>query len=290
MTAVDCIWPAETTLGEAPYWCPAEKAMYWVDIDGKAILRLDVETGAQSIVPQSSEVGCIARRSNGGFVAGTNKGMMFLDRDLRATEIFSSPEEDKENTRFNDGKCDRAGRLWIGSTDVNEVSPDGALYRVNGPDEVDCVLPDVIVSNGLGWSPDDKTMYFTDSGKATIYAFDYDLASGGIENQRVFARVDNQDGFPDGLTIDAEGYVWSAHWNGGRVTRYNPNGNIDRVVHMPVPLVTSVTFGGDDLDTLYVTSARLMMSDSELVEAPLSGGLFTVATDVTGLPETPFRG
>ena len=234
----------------------------------------------------------VSRRPIDGMIrlAGTNTGLVNLDADLETTEIFAVPEAEFPNNRFNDGKCDRRGRFWIGSTDMDETEPNGALYRVNGSDDVARMLPSVIVSNGLGWSPDDRIMYFTDSGHGVIYAFDFDLDTGEIDNRRVFARVAPAEGLPDGLAVDAQGFVWSAHWNGWRLTRYDPDGRIDRVIDMPVPYVTSVAFGGDRLDQMFVTTARLRLTEAQLKEAPLSGGLFMIDAGVAGLPEVPYQG
>ena len=290
MASVECIWTAETTLGEAPTWCPNERAIYWVDIDGKAILRIDPRSGDRQRFPQHFEFGCIVKRANGGFIAGTNAGLVHLDADLASCEVFATPESGFPRNRFNDGKCDRRGRFWVGSTDMDETDPNGALYRVNGSGDVSRMLPGVIVSNGLGWSPDDKTMYFTDSGHGVIYAFDFDVDAGEIDNQREFARVAPAAGMPDGLAVDSEGCVWGAHWGGWRLTRYDPDGQIDRIIDMPVPHVTSLAFGGDCLDQMFVTTARLGLSEDQLKEAPLSGGLFRVDAGVSGLPEIPYRG
>ena len=290
MTTVECIWPAETILGEAPVWCPVEKVVYWVDIDGKTILRIDAQTGDRQVFSQAYEFGCIVKRSDGGFIAGTKAGLAFVDAALESPEIFATPETEFPKNRFNDGKCDSRGRFWVGSTDCDEIEPNGSLYRVTGSDDVTQILPDIIVSNGLGWSPDDKTMYFTDSGHGVIYAFDYDIETGDIDNKRMFARVDPSDGLSDGLTVDSEGFIWGAHWDGWRITRYAPDGRIVRTIGIPVPNVTSVAFGGDALDQLFITTARLGMSEDQLKEAPLSGGLFVVDVGVSGKPETPYMG
>lgn len=230
------------------------------------------------------------KRSDGGFIAGTKAGLAFVDAALESPEIFATPETEFPKNRFNDGKCDSRGRFWVGSTDCDEIEPNGSLYRVTGSDDVTQILPDIIVSNGLGWSPDDKTMYFTDSGHGVIYAFDYDIETGDIDNKRMFARVDPSDGLSDGLTVDSEGFIWGAHWDGWRITRYAPDGRIVRTIGIPVPNVTSVAFGGDALDQLFITTARLGMSEDQLKEAPLSGGLFVVDVGVSGKPETPYMG
>ena len=287
---VECVWPAETTLGEAPFWCPRQKVLYWVDIEGRTVLRIDPRSGHRQVFPQGYEFGCIVKRRGGGFIAGTNAGLVYLDDELEGLEIFASPEADIPDNRFNDGKCDRMGRFWVGSTDKNEKDPNGALYRVGAAGDVVRMLSGIVVANGLGWSPDDSTMYFTDSGQGEIYAFDYDLEAGLISNRRVFARVPPEDSMPDGLAVDAEGYVWSAHWGGWRITRYDPLGRVDRVVAMPVPNVTSLAFGGDHLDRMFVTTARLGLNEAQLKEAPLSGGLFEIDAGVAGCEEVSHRG
>jgi sugar lactone lactonase YvrE len=287
--AIECVWPAQSILGEAPLWCPKEKVVYWVDIEGQTIFRFDPRSGDQQVFPQAYQFGCIVKRADGGFIAGTNAGLVHLDADLKSPDIFATPEAGFPNNRFNDGKCDRRGRFWVGSTDMDETDPNGALYRVNGTGGVARLLPDVIVANGLGWSPDDRTMYFTDSGHGVIYAFDFDVETGDIDNRREFVRVDPADGMPDGLAVDAQGFVWGAHWGGWRITRYDPEGRIDRVIEMPVPQVTSLAFGGDNLDQMYVTTGRLLLTDDQLREAPLSGGLFLIDAGVAGLPEVPYQ-
>ena len=168
---------------------------------------------------------------------------------------------------------------------MDETDPNGALYWVNGTGDVTRMLPNVIVSNGLGWSPNDRTMYFTDSGHGAIYAFDFDVETGDINNRREFVRVDPADG----LAVDAQGFVWDAHWGGWRITPYDPEGRIDRVIHMPVPQVTSLAFGGDNLDQIFVTTARLLLTEDQLKEALLSGGLFVIDVGVAGLPEMPYQ-
>jgi sugar lactone lactonase YvrE len=290
MSSIECVWAANALLGEAPFWSVEEGVLHWVDIDGKMVFRYRPEKAGKETFAQDHEIGCIVPRRNGGFVAGLESGLAFLDSNLNKVEFFASPERDLPGTRFNDGKCDRRGRFWVASADRNEAEPLGALYCADGSGRVNRVLSGVIIGNGLGWSPDNRTMYFTDSGYNTIYAFDYDIETGVARNRRIFVEVDEKVGMPDGLTVDADGFVWSAHWGGWRITRYDPAGRIDRVVEMPVPNVTSLAFGGGNLNQLYITTARLGMSARAIFEAPLSGGLFVIEPDVAGLPETVFAG
>ena len=289
-TSVECLWETRTILGEAPYWCTHDKVLYWVDIDGKMIFSIDPVSGMRQEFRQDYEFGCIVKRSDGGFIAGTNEGLVHLDQALSSPDIFAVLETQYPDNRFNDGKCDRRGRFWVGSTDRNEKETTGALYRVNGSGDISQMCSEVFISNGLGWSPDNKSMYFTDSGHGTIYVFDYDIDTGEIENKSVFATVDRVNGMPDGLTVDAEGGIWSAHWGGGgRITRYDPDGQIERVIEMPVPLVTSLAFGGENLDQIFITTASLGLSETDLKEAPLSGSLFTFNVGIKGLAEIPYQ-
>ena len=285
-----CIWPAETLLGEAPFWAVDEAALYWVDIDGKLVLRYHPDTGAREVFRQDHEIGCIIPRASGGFVAGTDAGLAHVSPDLTTLDVFAAPEHDVPRTRFNDGQCDRRGRLWVASADRIETDPLAAIYRVSRDGQVSREISDIIVGNGLAWSPDNRTMYFADTGRGTIYALDYDIETGEACNQRVFKQVEEELGYPDGLTVDAEGFLWSAHWSGWRVTRYDPDGKIDRVIEMPVPNVTSLTFGGPDMRSLYVTTARLELDEAQIAAAPLSGGLFVLELGVKGLVEEPFAG
>ena len=287
--SIECVWPAEAILGEAPYWCSDEQVLYWVDIDGKTVMRFNPVTGACETFSQPCEVGNIVKRADGGFIAGVESGLALLDGDLNNLEILANPEKALPNSRFNDGKCDRQGRFWTASLDRGEELPIGSLYCVSAQNDIAKVLSGLTVPNGMGWSPDDTIMYFTDSGHSTIYAYDFDSQSAAIKNCRDFAVVDAEHGVPDGLCVDAQGYVWSAHWGGGRVTRYDPDGGVERVVDMPVQLVTSVAFGGKNLDQLFITSARYGLSDTQLADAPLSGGLFMLDPGVVGLPEVPYK-
>jgi len=284
------VWEVATELGEGPVWSQREGALYWVDIKDPRVLRFTPSTGAREAFPMPAEIGCIALRERGGLVAALRSGFHFLDLEAGTVEPIVDPEPDLPGNRFNDGKCDRQGRFWAGSADQAEQDPSGPLHRVDHHHTVTRVHSGVVIANGFGWSPDNGTMYFTDSSRQIIDAFDFDAATGAIANRRVFAAVDEADGMPDGLAVDAAGFVWSAHWAGGRITRYSPDGTVDRVIELPVPNVTSLAFGGGNLDRLFVTTARLGLSDEQLGAAPLSGGLFVLDVGVVGLPEERFRG
>jgi len=202
-------------------------------------------------------------------------------------EISQQPESGRKNARFNDGKVDPGGRFWVGTLGDDDQS---CLYRLDPDGELHTMETGIQISNGLGWSPDRKTMYYTDSPLRVIYAYDYDLGSGSITNRRDFVSVPIDEGFPDGLAVDSDGFIWSAHWDGWRISRYDPEGNIERVVYLPVQRPTSCTFGGPDLDQLFITSAWTGLSETERREQPLAGDLFLVCGDVKGQKENMFLG
>lgn len=288
--SVRCIWSGGALLGESPLWDFREKCLYWVDIKGKTIHRYrpDDETVTTISVPE--EIGCIALRRAGGLVAATRSGFAFIDPNNGLFRIVAMPEHDQPGNRFNDGKCDRRGRFWAGTMDDAAERASGALYRLSPDLAVSRMLTEVTIPNGIGWSPDNQTMYFTDSAQQMITAFDFDGESGEICSPEVFALIAVADGTPDGLTVDADGYIWSAHWDGWRVTRYNSEGVVDRVIMLPVPRPTSCAFGGELLNRLYVTSASIGLLPEQLGEAPLSGGLFELNVGITGCREPCFLG
>jgi sugar lactone lactonase YvrE len=207
---------------------------------------------------------------------------------LGTVEPIVDPESHLPQTRFNDGKCDRNGRFWAGTMGTINGKPAGALYRFDADHSLHTMHHDISVSNGLGWSPDNRIMYYADSPTYNIYAYDFEPETGTMSNERVFAH--HKVGFPDGLTVDAEGYVWSARWDGWQVIRFAPDGSIDQVVEMPVQRPTSCVFGGSDLRQLYVTTATTGLSEADLARQPLAGSVLVLDAGVSGLPEPLFAG
>ncbi len=287
---VTCVVPTTAFLGEGPTWLPAERKLVFVDILAPAIVVADPARGSFESHPMPELVSAVVPRSRGGFLAAMQSGLRAVDLVSGRVTTVVAPESDKPGNRFNDGKCDRRGRFWAGTLAIDTTAGHGSLYRLD-PDG-GCTMMDegFHVSNGLGWSPDDLTFYFTDSGTRRIYAYEFDLETGALWNRRVFVQLAPDGPSPDGLTVDADGFVWSALWDGWCVTRFAPDGRVDRVVNLPVPRPTSCMFGGEDLSTLFVTSARIRLSAQQLAEAPLSGGVFALQTGKRGLPETPFAG
>ncbi len=260
MSAVRCLANPRALVGEGPVWDDRREVLWWVDIKQPRLFRYDPRSGENRALELPERVGCIALREDGSLIAAFMSGFAWLDPESGAVTPILDPEPERPGNRFNDGKCDRKGRLLAGTMDNAEVECTGTLYRLDPDLALSVMCTEVHLSNGLGWSPDDRLLYYTDSLRRTIWVYDYDLASGAIDNRRVFATVPEDAGVPDGLCVDAEGCVWSAHWGGWRLTRYAPDGRIERVVPMPVPQPSCPTFGGRDLATLYVTSAAIGMS------------------------------
>jgi sugar lactone lactonase YvrE len=291
MSDVRCLWEAAALLGEGPLWSPREAALYWVDIKAPALHRYRPSDGDTTSSTMPEPIGWVIERANGeGFVAGfKDRGFAFLTPGTMAPETIGQPEPDYPDNRFNDAKADAAGRIWAGTMDDNEREASGALYRLDPDLEWYRMDRGYTVTNGPAISPDQRRLYHTDTFEGTVYAFD--LADNGkLSNKRAFVTIPEGDGYPDGMTCDAEGGLWVAHWGGWRVTRFTPGGEVDRVIEMPVAQVTSCTFGGPDLDRLYVTSASVGLDEEDREEQPLAGGLFEVVPGVKGLPAGQFGG
>jgi sugar lactone lactonase YvrE len=284
------IWEFKAQLGEGPVWDDQKELLYWLDIKGRQLLSLDTKSGNRVSVGLSTEVSAVALRSRGGLVAATKKGFALLNPETGKLSFIVDPEVNLPGNRFNDGKCDSAGNFIAGTMDEQEERPMGTMYRLDADLSAAPLFGEYIVCNGPAFSPDGRSLYFSNSTQREILEFDYDPEKGLVGNSSVFARIPDTAGYPDGLSVDAEGYIWCAHWDGWRVTRYAPDGREDVVVDFPVPRVTSCVFGGRQLDTLFVTTARTGLDDSVLDKAPLSGSLFAFRPGVSGLAAQRFAG
>jgi L-arabinonolactonase len=277
-------------LGEVPVWDVTEQALYWVDIEGKLLQRLHEPSGEVRVWHLPERIGSFALREKGGLVCAFASGFAFFDPETEAIDWIARPEADIPTNRFNDGKCDRHGRFWAGTMDDGLAAHSGSLYRLDPDLTVHKMDSGVGIANALSWSPDDRTFYFADTLDREIRAYDYDAALGRIRNKRLFAHTRDDPGVPDGSTIDAEGFMWNAQWDGWRLTRYAPDGRVDRIVRLPVQKPTSCIFGGPDLRTLFVTSAIWDHSAKDLTTQPWAGSLLALDVGVAGLPETRFAG
>ncbi|WP_233256185.1 SMP-30/gluconolactonase/LRE family protein [Falsiroseomonas bella] len=286
---VRCAIEARPFLGEGPVWLADAQRLLWVDILAPAVHLSDVARGEDRALPVGELVGAVVPRTKGGFVAAMGNSFRALDLEAGVTGTLCVAEPDKPGNRFNDAKCDRAGRLFAGTMAIDAGPGQGTLWRLDPDLRLTAVETGLHISNGLGWSPDNRIFYFTDTGTRTVYAYDYDLATGAATSKRPFVTFAGP-AKPDGLAVDAEGFVWIALWDGWGVARHAPDGTLDRFVSLPVPRPSSVCFGGKDLRTLFVTSARVRLSAAQLAEAPLSGSVFAFEPGVAGAPVGAFGG
>lgn len=291
MIDVACVLDVRAPLGECPVWCAEESRLYWADIDGRAINRFDPATGANETFSLPSQVGSFALRAGGGLLVALRTGFHLFDPATAALELVVDPEPDKPLNRLNDGRCDPAGRFWAGTMrdPIDHDVREGSLYRLGTDRIATRLFGDVGIANGLAFSPDGRTMYFSDTNRnvRTIWAFDFDAATGSIANRRVFATTDGEPGRPDGACCDEEGCYWSASVYGWAVLRYAPDGRIIGRVPLPVEKPSMVAFGGPDLDVLYITSIRVATTAPG---QPQAGSLFACRPGPRGIPEPRYRG
>ena len=267
-------------LGEGPCWDGESQSLYWVDITAERVHRLSA-AGVHSSWHVGAPAGAVVPRAGGGLVVAAGNGFITLDPLTGAVgELAIAPGQ--PGTRMNDGKCDRAGRFFAGSMSEDESPGRGSFYKLDTDRSVSEIFTGIGISNGLGWSPDDRLMYYTDSLDYRVDVLDYDVAGGALGARRPFATLGSGDVMPDGLAVDAEGGVWVAVWGGSIVQRYDAGGRLTGVVRLPAANVTSCTFGGPALDRLYITTAA--------GPGRLAGALFTCAAGVAGLPSYPYRG
>jgi sugar lactone lactonase YvrE len=289
---VECVAETRDELGECPIWDPRTRKLWWIDILAPCLQSYDPASGAHRRYPVAARaVGSFAIRSKGGFALACNDGLHAFDPETGKWEPLVDPEPALPDNRLNDGRADRRGRFWVGSMSMtDERSPAGSLYRVDPDLKVTRLFGDVKIPNSIAFSPDDRTFYYADSREQTIWAFDLDIDSGDITNRRVFANLRGGRGGPDGSCVDAEGFLWNAHFGHSRVVRYAPDGRVDRTIEFPTTNLTCCAFGGDQLDVLYVTSARILLKPGGLAAQPMAGALFAVEPGVRGLPEATFGG
>lgn len=290
MTNVDILVDAHATLGEGPLWDTRVNAVLWVDILADAVHRYDLASGQDTPFFVPGQPSAIVPRASGGWVLATREGFATLDALDLAPQVVAPVTKDQPDHRMNDGKVDPAGRFWAGTMPYAEDQPTGVLYRLDPDYSVHRMLDHVTVSNGLGWSPDGSRMYYIDSPTRRVDVFDFDMETGSISNRRPLVETAPNPGVPDGMTVDADGALWVAFWGGWAVHRYTPDGRLDREVSLPVSHVTSCTFGGTDLTTLFITSASQGLAPEERAKEPHAGALFACTPGVAGLPTNTFAG
>lgn len=290
MSAPRLLLDAKANLGEGPLWSARDQAVYWTDIKVKRLNRYRLADGATRSWDMPDMIGwAVERRDRPGFVVGLAHAIAEVTLDPFTLTRRAEIETGLPGNRLNDAKVDLQGRVWFGSMDNDEKAKAGAFYRLDPDFSVHRVDGGYICANGPTFSPDGKIVYHTDSTVREIYRFDV-RPDGSLGGKRVFVRFAEPEGYPDGMTTDREGCLWVAHWGGGRITRFRPDGTRDRVVTFPASQVTSCTFGGDRLDRMFVTSARIGLSDEQLAREPLAGGLFEIDPGAIGLPTQQFAG
>ncbi|MGK0186557.1 MAG: sugar lactone lactonase YvrE [Verrucomicrobiales bacterium] len=290
-SALTLISRHQAILGEGPVWFRDQ--LLWVDIEGRKVIVSNPVSETEKIIELPERIGCVWPCADSSrLLCGLQSGFALLDPTTGTLRPITDPEKNLPRTRFNDGKCDPLGRFWAGTMDMDEGAPLGSLYMLDADARATRQWQGVTVSNGLAWGPDGTTFYYIDSPTRKIAAFDYEAETGHLTNHRFIITLPEGEGFPDGMTIDTEGKLWIALWQGWGVVRYDPKtGERIGKIDIPVERVTSCTFGGSNLDELFITTARIGVdpADSAGRPQPDAGAVFRIKTQATGLPTVPYR-
>lgn len=287
---VSVAWQCNALLGEGPIWDERTDTLYWIDIRGKALHAYTPANQLDRPKALPIEVGAVAPRAAGGLIAATKNGFAIIDPCDGALTFLTDPETDLPENRFNDGAVDISGNFIAGTMHGHERDATGKVYCLDRQGGVTLLFGNYVVCNGPAFSPDGNTLYFSNSQEREILAFPYNPELHIVGKPKLFAKISDTEGYPDGLSVDEEGCVWCAHWDGGRITRHNPQGDIIQTIKLPVPRVTCCTFGGSEYNDLYITTASWGLSEVQLIENPLSGSLFVTKVGVRGLPSRLFLG
>ncbi len=280
----DLVLDAKATLGEGPLWDPRSKRLYWVDILASTLHWFDPATRRDASAPVGSHVGTVVTRAKGGVMLALRDGFYTFDADVgEPPACVAKPEGQGTNIRFNDGKCDPAGRFWAGTLDYDDAPGAGSLWRLGIDGVLTRMIDHVGCSNGLAWDLERRRFYYIDSPTRTVVAYEYDHGAGTIARPRVVVHAQADDGFPDGMAIDVEGKLWVAHWGGGQVVRWDPDtGKAIARFRVPASRTTACAFAGERMDRLYITSARVGLNADQLAAEPHAGGLFVIDPGVCG--------
>ena len=282
---IECFVNCKNELGEGPVWCPIENKLWWIDISNPYLFCADHDGKIIGEWKLPKPPGSFALRKDGTLYIAFRSGPALFHPLSGEVTFIPVPSLDLGDTRFNDGKTDRRGRFWAGTMDKKTERSIGALYRFDGLTLLNKVDQGFTISNGIGWSPDNKKMYFADTPSRSIVSYDFDLDTGNIGNKKIFVQCEAGQGGPDGLTVDADGGVWSVQFDRWCIHRYDRSGKLTRVIELPVQRPTSVAFGGEGLQTLFVTTATMHLNEAELSKQPLAGAVLSIDAGYTGLPE-----
>ena len=290
-TGVELLVDAHAQVGEGPLWDEEQQVLYWVDILSSLLYIYDPATGENRGLDVGRHVGTVVTRASGGLMLAVQNGFASFDLETQELTLIANPEAHITGNRFNDGKCDPAGRFWAGTMAYENPTNQGSLYRLDTDLSVHKIFGDVAISNGIIWSLDHTTMYYIDTLRKNVRAFDYADDTGDISNERVIITVPEEIGMPDGMAIDSEGMLWVAHYGGSCVSRWNPKtAQLLLKIDLPVTQVTACAFGGPNLDILFITSAAQELDAAELARQPLAGGLFAIKTPYQGVLSFRFGG
>ena len=287
MQQVELVLDARAELAEGPCWLAERGLLAWVDITAGLVHLFDPATGADRALEVGQPVGAAVPTDDGRLALAVRDGFALLDLDRAEVELIVEVERDLTGNRMNDGKADPAGRFWAGTMALDMRAGACALYRLDAERNVELMVHGVSISNGLGWSPDGRLMYYIDSPQGRVDVFDFDATSGSIANRRPFAQVKGGD--PDGLAVDAVGGLWVAIWGGGKVLHFLPDATLSDEIQLPASRVTSCCFGGPELKDLYITSAWQGMTEDQRAREPLAGGIFRSRPGVQGQPTREYR-
>lgn len=280
----------DALLGEGAIWNHKDNTLFWVDIEGKKLHIYDPAKQTDRFLATESRVGTVVPYSNSEAVVALENGIYFIDLETGKTRLLSDVESDQPGNRFNDGKCDPNGNLWVGSMHYEQSRPEASLYRINKNGQTAKMKDNITISNGIVWTNDKSIMYYIDTPTGVIKAFDYNPDTSEISNERIAVEINPEDGFPDGMAIDENDHLWVGLWNGNAVAQYDPvSGDLIRKVMVPAHNVTACAFGGAKLDTLYITTSSLDMTKEEQQKYPDAGSIFKVVPGVKGV-KSPFFG
>lgn len=287
---IDVALDVRVELGEGPIWDASRGRLLFVDIPRGDVHEFDPATGDHAIFEVGQPCGAIVPTAKGDWLVAARDGFLRLNPQTGRTQLAAIIEDDRPDNRMNDGYCDARGRFWAGTMSMSHAPEAGGLYRFDPTGEVTRMLGHVTTSNGIDWSPDQRLMYYVDTGTRRIDVFDFNLAHGEIANRRPFVAIPERDGKPDGLVVDADGCIWLALWGGGALQRYTPAGTLDRTIALPVTHPTKCAFGGSDLEDLFITSARSPVPEDARASQPHAGSLLHCRPGVKGRPAIPFAG
>ncbi len=286
----ECILPSANGLGEVPQWHPETQTLWWCDVKVPAMVSYQPASGDSKTYPvEGKRIGSWAFMVSGGMLLAQEDGLYAWSPDSGKRTLLRHVTSSWPNARLNDGRCDRKGRFWVGSmSETYREAPVGVFYRFDADFTLIPVFSEFTVPNSVTFSPDDRRMYFADSLIRKIFLFDFDLSEGRLWNKRLFRDCADAPGNPDGSTVDVDGCLWNAEFQGSRVVRYTPDGQVDTVIELPVSQPTSCAFGGKDLDILYITTGAQNLTEAQRAQQPLAGGIFALRPGTQGLPEQHF--